>query len=360
MAVKRKDDWARMADVAREAGVSPMTVSRTFKSPQKVNDETRQRVKAAAERLGYVMNMAAGNLSSGRSWTVGVIVPSLTHSNYATMIQGLRDRLTGNGYQLTLAVGDTPEAETSAVTAFLGQRTDGIILTGREHSAETRSLLAGNPLPVVETWELEGPIIDMACGFSIFDAFQDITRHLIDLGHSTIGFAGYTMPGIRLFENRSAGFKAAMQAAGLRDDLVYLEPGSVGFGCGRRALEALSALEPKLSALVCATDVLATGAIFECYRRRWPVPERLSVAGMGNYEIASEVPGGLTTIKTHGHDIGSVAADMIIQRLDGGQSPGQVKDVGYEFIVRGSTGRLKPPAARTGDDREYAVPNADR
>lgn len=356
MAVKRKDDWASMADVAREAGVSPMTVSRTFKSPQKVNDETRQRVKAAAERLGYVLNLAAGSLSSGRSWSVGVIVPSLNHSNYATMIQGLRHRLAASGYQLTLAVGDTPEAETSAVTAFLGQRADGIILTGREHSAETRNLLAGNVLPVVETWELEGPVIDMACGFSMFDAFQDITRHLIDLGHSRIGFAGYTMAGIRLFESRSAGFKAAMQAAGLRDDLVHLEPGSVGFGCGRRALETLTAIEPGLSALVCATDVLAAGAIFECYRRRWPVPERLSVAGMGNYEIASEVPEGLTTIKTHGYDIGSVAADMIIQRLEGRQSPGEVKDVGYEFIIRGSTGAPGSPAAPDGGDREYALP----
>jgi LacI family gluconate utilization system Gnt-I transcriptional repressor len=327
-----------MADVAREAGVSLMTVSRAYKSPDKVSQVTRKKIEAASAKLGYVPNLVAGNLASGRSRAVAAIIPSLRNSNYATMIQGLQDHLTANNYQLMLAVGDTPETEAEAVKSFLGRRPDGMVLTGREHSAETTALLMGGTLPVVEAWELEGPIIDMASGFSMFDAVQDITKHLIDLGHRTIGFAGYTMLGVRRFENRSIGFRTALQAAGLRDDLIYLEQGAGGFACGRRALEVLTSQEPRLSALVCATDVLAAGAILECYRRDWPIPKRLAISGLGDYEIASEIPGGLTTIKTHGYDIGASAADLIIQRLNGDKVDKKIRDVGYEIIIRGSTG----------------------
>ncbi|WP_276330617.1 LacI family DNA-binding transcriptional regulator [Microvirga aerophila] len=156
-----------MSDVARRAGVSLMTVSNAFQQPGKVRPETRARVLAAATELGYIPNLIAGNLASGRSRVIAAIVPSLRNSNFARMIQGMTDQLEKHGYELLLATADTPEREVKAITTFLGLRVDGLVLTGTGHSRDVRSLLEAARLPVVETWNLDGPYIDMAVGFPI-------------------------------------------------------------------------------------------------------------------------------------------------------------------------------------------------
>src|SRR4051812_46501135 len=110
-------------------------------SQKRVRAETRERIFAAAAEFGYIPNLIAGNLASGRSRVIAAIVPSLRNSNFARMIQGLTDHLEHRGYELLLAVADTPERQLAAVTTFLGRRVDGLLLTGTEHSPEVRSLL---------------------------------------------------------------------------------------------------------------------------------------------------------------------------------------------------------------------------
>src|SRR5690606_26958314 len=99
----RRTDWIRMTDVARQAGVSTMTVSRVYKQPDRVSAKTRQRVLAIAERLGYVPNLVAANLSSGRGNVIAAIVPSFSNSYFAATLQGMADELRRNGYEMMLA-----------------------------------------------------------------------------------------------------------------------------------------------------------------------------------------------------------------------------------------------------------------
>jgi LacI family transcriptional regulator, gluconate utilization system Gnt-I transcriptional repressor len=323
-----------MADVARLAGVSPMSVSNCYKQPDKVSDQTRTRIMRAAAQLGYVPNLVAGNLASGRSKLVGAVVPSLRNSSFAGMIQGMEDFLETQGYQLLLAVADTPERELRALQAFLGRRLDGIILTGVEHGHESIQLLRRSGTPVVETWSLNGPFIDMGVGFSLYDAAFEMTELLISRGYRCIGFAGFHPPANPRLRERQLGFQAALKRAGLRDDLLYFGPEALGFAAGRLALEHLLEEEPELRALFCVTDVLAAGAIFECARRRWPVPERFAVAGYGDYDIAAEIEPGLTTVRTPGQDIGAAAARMIVESVQSERPTERVVDVGYEIVVR--------------------------
>lgn len=132
------------------------------------------------------------------------------------------------------------------------------------------------------------------------------------------------------------GFQAAMQEAGLRDDLLFLAPESAGFAGGRLALEVLLRKEPKLQGLYCVTDVVAAGVLFECMRRGWSVPERFSVAGYGDYEIAPEVPPGLTTVKTNGGAIGRTAGELLVRKIETGQVESPVRHVPYEIVIRHS------------------------
>ncbi|BDG74028.1 LacI family DNA-binding transcriptional regulator [Roseomonas fluvialis] len=325
----------RMSDVAREAGVSAMSVSNAFKKPEIVLPETRKRILEAARRLGYVPNGLAGSLASGRSRTVAALVPSIRNSSFARTVQGLNDELSEQGYQLLLAVADTAERERSAVEAVLRHRPDGIILTGNEHHPDTILLLQQREVPLVETWIMSEPILDMAVGFDLRHAAKEMGRLLVARGYRHIGFAGYAPAERKRFLERQQGFQAALREAGLRDDLLFHADESAGFAGGRLAMEALRAREPRLDALFCVTDIFAVGVLFECQRQGLAVPRDFAVAGYGDFEIAAEVAPGLTTVRTRGYEIGRAAARLIVERAEGLPTALRV-DVGFETIIRGS------------------------
>lgn len=324
-------------DVAREAGVSPMTVSNTFKYPEKVIATTRQRVLEVAQALNYVPNLLAVNLSSGRTKIIAAITPSIRNSNFAGMIMGLEHELEKHGYHLIVTVVESVAREYEAVRALIGRRVDGIVLTGVDRDQQTRELLQQCDIPIVETWNLSGPFIDIGVGFSTQDAAREATQILVDKGLTRIGVAGYETQGEKRFQERLDGFLQALSNAGLRTDLVATVPGWSGFGGGKLALEQLIEIEPQLEGVFCFTDVLAAGVMFECMRRGWNVPERLSVVGYGDYEIAAELSPGLTTVHTPGDLIGQQAAQLIMARCNGASEERKVIDVGYDIVVRGST-----------------------
>jgi LacI family gluconate utilization system Gnt-I transcriptional repressor len=325
-----------MLDVAKVAGVAPMTVSNCYRAPSRVHPETLAKVMVAAKKLGYVRNLMAGGLASGRSQVVGVVVPSLQNSNFAQTIQGLQDRLQELDYHLMLAVASTPEREKASVRTFVERRVDGIVLTGVDHDTSTVHLLRSAGMGVVETWSLRGPFIDMGVGFSLYDAARDMAALMVERGYRRIGFAGFKPATTERFHERQRGFQDAMKAAGLRSDLLAFADQSAGFAAGRITLEALLAQEPKLDGMFCVTDILAAGAVFECARRGWSVPGRLGIAGYGDYDIASELSPKLTTVSTPSYEMGVAAADMLVNRLSGSGARERVREVGYSLAVRDS------------------------
>ncbi len=325
-------------DVAREAGVSTMTVTNTFKYPEKVVAETRRRVMEVAERLNYVPNLLAVNLSSGKSKVVAAVMPSIRNSNFADMIMGLENELGRHGYHLIVSVVETSEREYDAIMALIGRRVDGIVLTGVDREERTRNLLMNSGIPIVETWNLSGPFIDIGVGFSTQSAAFEATQIMIGKGLRDIGVVGYETLGNKRFQERLDGYLQAMMSAGLRTDLIATVPGWSGFSGGKKALDHLQSIEPRLQGVFCFTDVLASGVVFECMRKGVRIPEDLAVVGYGDYEIAAELTPGLTTVHTPGDLIGEQAARMIMARCRGEEQHGRTVDVGYDIVVRGSAG----------------------
>lgn len=339
-AAKPGSGWVKMSDVAGRAGVSTMTVSRAFHQPDRVSPETRARIAEAAAALGYVPNLVAGNLSSSRTRIIAALVPSLANSNFASTVRGLTDLLRVKGYQLLLAdCGYAPEEEARVIATVLGRRPDGLVVTGVDHSDAARTAMRNAAIPVVETWELAEPTIDMAVGFSNYAAARQMTRHMIDRGRRRIGYIDFQAPTVRRFTERRRGHFDALAEAGLAVDLI-VTPGpssGTGFELGRRGLVELMACDPGLDAILCSTDIQAVGAMFECQRRGWHIPERLAVAGFGDFEIAAEIPPGLTTVRTNGYEIGRTTAEMILARIDGRPAGSRLRDIGFEIVVRGSS-----------------------
>ncbi|MBH1963008.1 MAG: LacI family DNA-binding transcriptional regulator [Comamonadaceae bacterium] len=328
---------ATMADLAEAAGVSPMTVSNCFKQPHKVQESTRKKVLETAAAIGYVPNLIASSLASGNSRMIAALVPSLRNSNYANTLKGLGDYLHTRGYELLLAETDHAEREEKVLQSLLGRRPAGIVLTsGQQHSKRSLELINHSGVPVVETWHDAQPQLDMAVGFSLFDAARDIATMMVRKGLRHIGWAGHDKPESARYLQRQLGFQKAMEDAGLRSDLVFLVPESAGFAGGRLAMEALLAKEPQLQGLCCVSDVVAAGALFDCMRRGWRVPDRFSVAGYGDYEIAAEVPPGLTTVNTNGAEIGRTAGEMLLQKIETGRVDSVTRRVPYQIVIRHS------------------------
>jgi LacI family gluconate utilization system Gnt-I transcriptional repressor len=325
-----------MADVALEANVAAMTVSNCYRAPARVHPETFARVAAAATKLGYLRNLVAGGLASGRSQVIGVAVPSLQNSNFVGTIQGLEDRLSRLGYQLMLTIASTAAREHAAVRAFVERRVDGIVLTGTQHDEAMVSLLKNAGVPVVETWSLKGPFLDMGVGFSLYDAAHQMAQHIVSRGYRKVGFAGLEPRETLRFLERQTGFQDALRQAGLRHDLLAFGTESMGFSAGKVAMEKLLEIEPGLDAIFCVTDVVAAGVLFECVRRGWSVPGRLGIAGYGDYEIASETSPKISTVRSPAYEMGVAAADLVVDRLTTSVSTSKVLDVGYELMLRES------------------------
>ncbi|WP_244506403.1 LacI family DNA-binding transcriptional regulator [Pararhizobium polonicum] len=325
-----------MHSIASAAGVSPMTVSNTFRHPARVQEETRRRVMRIAAEMGYVPNHAAGNLASGHSRVIGAIIPSIKNSSFYKYVRGMQDTAAAQGYELILNLADTALHEQAAIQTFIGLRVAGIALVGDEHEPAAIDLLKKTAIPVVESWVQAGPI-DMAVGHSTTAATKAILDVLLARGYRQIGFIGYEGAASRRFTERLPMYRSVLAQSGLSSDLVHLADETDGFGAGPKALDRLCRINPRIDAVICPTDIVAAGVLFECGRRGWRVPDRLAVAGWGDYEIASEITPGLTTIQPNTYEMGQQSVAMIIDRAIGKPNQGQIVDTGFRLIERAST-----------------------
>lgn len=325
---------ARMEDVARIAGVSMITVSRALREPGKLAAPTLARVEAAIRQTGYVPNLTAGSLASNRSRIIGAVVPTIDNSIFAGTVRGLSEVLEAAGYQLLLGqTGYRENAEEALVTAFLGRRVDGIVLTGVSHAAATIKRLRAARVPVVETWDLTDKPIDMLAGFSNHDAGGAMADYLCMRGYRRLAFAGGD-------DDRSlaryAGFEAAIRGfKGVRLEGVELAAGT-SFRDGREALARLLGDVRNLDAVFFGNDALAIGAMMECLRRNIRVPQDLAIAGFADLDIAAESVPALTTVHVGTRLIGEVAAQLLLSRLTGGGRGKQVRDLGFSISARDS------------------------
>lgn len=326
-----------MADVARRAGVSAITVSRALHHPEQVTEATRAQIDAAMVELGYVPNLIAGGLASTQTRIVAVIVPYITHGVFADAIQGVADVLEERGYCVLLGnSAGSVEREEAIVRILLGHRPAGVAIQGANHTEATRRLLRNARVPVVEIGTLPQTPIDMAVGYSNFEAARAMTVHLLSRGWRRVGFLGAPHADNDRAAARLAGYKAALEQNGVAFDpeLVVVYP-SFGIGEGRAALDDFLALAEPPRAIFCASDLWAAGIISECGRRGIAVPGQLAVAGFNDQEIASETTPPITTIRVPRYDIGRVVGELIMGRIAGRETE-KVVDLGFKLIERGS------------------------
>lgn len=302
----------KMKDVARAAGVSPMTVSRAFRSDAPVDERTRERILKAAEEMGYVFDERASNLRSRKSGFVAVTVPTINNPNFAETVDALSLELAEAGLQVLLGYDryETGQEE-QRIEQLLRRRPEAIVVTGGRHSERTRRLLEASGIPVVETWDLPSRPIGHVVGFSNSAASGLIVDHLVARGARRIAFIGGDFSQDTRGADRRRGFRQAMERHGLDPDRLVSTAGPSSVATGAEAMGRLLESGAGLDAAVAVFDHAAVGALTECQRRGIRVPEDIMLAGFGAIEVARLACPSITTVDPHASEIGRRAGQLI-------------------------------------------------
>ena len=325
----------RLAEVAKLAGVSRMTVTRALHMPHKVAEETRARVEKIVRSVGYTPDLIARGLTLNKTGVVGAVVPLLTNNLIAEIVQGLSDQLAQNDYRLLIgATGFSAKGEEAMVRAFLSRRVDAIYLTGKTHTAATVRMIEQAKIPCVEGGNLTKKPIDMAVGYSSTDAAKTVTQYLIGRNYGPLGYIGAWPKDNDRARDRRRGFAAACRAAGMAVDESWYVDTDLDLHAGARAMATLLDRHPDVRAVFCSADTLAVGALFEAQRRKLAIPKQVAIAGFDDLDIASEVVPALTTLRVPRYEIGRKAGELICERLAGHAVDRRVIDIGYSFVER--------------------------
>ncbi|WP_413721280.1 LacI family DNA-binding transcriptional regulator [Sodalis sp. RH24] len=348
----RSTHGVTLFDVAKLAGVAPITVSRVMNQPNQVKDATRLKVLRVIEETGYVRNQIAGSLASNRTRLVAVVVPMLTNPIFADTFQAIAARLAQANYQVLLGISGYQAAqEQELLEVVLSRRPDGIILTGTIHTEVSRKRLRATGIPVVETWDMTDDPIDMLVGFSHETIGQREAQHLLAQGYRDFALIEVDDPrGMR----RSNSFIRQLAQQGIAPldrqtfhGLPTLEQGRQGLVNLLHLLQRPAAAQAASAGirrpliLVCTSDTLAHGVLTEAASRGIAIPGHIAVMGFGDMNFAAHTFPALSTVKIDGAHIGQRAAAALLERLkDPNGAPPVAMDVGFTLVDRDSTGPL--------------------
>lgn len=309
---------ATIHDIAREAGVSTATVSRVFNQPEKVSARTRDRVEAVIARHHYVSDALARGLASRRSRTLGLVIPTIMNSIYASSTQAIQQAAQEVGYTVLIGISEfSADEEALLIHRLLERRVQGLILTGRERRPDLYEKIRHNRTPFVITWRQSREAALPSISFDNYRAAQAAVAHLIALGHRRIGLiCGRSDVNDRALDRRRA-FEDSLQAAGLTPDPSLIFERSFEFVDGRAAMHTMLARPERPTAVFCANDIQAIGAMYECQEAGVAVPRDMSIVGFDDLPMAAQAEPALTTMRQDIRGAGARLADMVCARLGG-------------------------------------------
>jgi LacI family transcriptional regulator len=330
---------ATAADVARHAGVSPMTVSRVVNGEKWVKQETRDRVNAAIAALKYMPNQEARRLAGAEAIRVGVLYSNPSAGYLSEFLVGLLNEATRNQVHLMVEWVD-PQLGVDAVDAFLSSGLEAVIVApplGDWLELVDRVVAKGLSAVLVAPGKPDPRLSAVAVDH--YAASMRMTRHLVSLGHQRIGFitgrASHSAAGCRL-----SGFRDAMAQAGLElpDQLVV--SGAFNYSSGLTAAEELLLLDPRPTAIFASNDDMAAATVAVAHRMGLDVPADLTVVGCDDTAIATTIWPELTTIRQPIRLMAARSVDLIVRQLKtaraGKKVAQEVLDMTSELIRRQS------------------------
>ncbi len=321
-------------DVARKAGVSIATVSRVVNAPDKVNPETRQRVLDAIDALRYIPKAEAAARARKSVGRIGVLAPFFTFPSFIQRLRGVTNALAKLPYELTIYnVDGSARHDGYIASVSITRRLDGLILMALPFTQETIQRIVSNSLETVSI-ECAHPAfssieIDDAAGGRL------VAEYLINKGRRRLAFIGdsdipdYAFP---TSQRRLNGYRTAIQNAGLSLPDEYITLAEQNMENAARGMNQLLDLKTPPTAVFCASDTQALGALKAARQRGARVPQDIAIIGFDDLDIAAYV--GLTTVRQHLEESGELAVEMLLARLEDRERPIQNVRLNLELVER--------------------------
>ncbi len=325
-----------LASVAARVGVSVNTVSRALRAPNTVRAELRRQITRAMDELNYVPNRLAGGLSGTRSDIVGVVVTSLYHSEFASILDALQSALLKSNLQVMLAnTRYDPDQEVTLVRSILSWRPAAVAIIGVDHPPKVTELLRASGVPIIEMWDIGGDVIDTAVGMDHTAVGAAQARHLIERGCKSLAFLGSMRDNDARAQKRATGAAQAITAAGLNDLVFATRPEAGKPDLGDHLARELLSKHPGIDGIICNSDVIAFGVLRALKDLGKRVPEDISVIGFGDSEASSCMTPSLSTVRPDRQRIGEKTAEAILARID--DEPSTTMTLDCELVTRDST-----------------------
>jgi LacI family transcriptional regulator len=339
---QRRKRRPTQADVANLAGVSQTTVSQVLNDADiAIPEETRQRILDAMNELGYVPNRMARSLRSGETCTIGMIVPDSANPFFAEVARGVEDASFEQGYSVILCNSDgNLDKELLYSDVLTEMQIDGILFIAAGLSKEHIQTLQERRIPLVV---VDREIPDIALDSVLADNTKGgwlATRHLIELGHHRIGCIQGPSD-LSPSADRIIGYRRALEEAGIPVDEEIIVRGGFQYEGGHQATRRLLAGEKPPTAIFACNDLMAVGAISAAVEMGYQIPDDLSVVGYDDLPLARFANPPLTTVVQPKHEIGTIAATMLLERIRDMDAPSHRRVLDTSMCVRRSTAHVK-------------------
>lgn len=313
--LKESGELATMDDVARAANVSMSTVSHVLNGTRKVSQATTKAVREAMQTVGYMPNTLAQALAGAASRTIGVAIPAVTNHYFTDVVRAIEAGCARNGLLMFLAdTHDDPAQELSVVQALHQRRVDGIVLAPTE-DPERRTLeyLRSNRIPSVLVDRFISGDFDQV-GVENKHSSSKLVAHLIEHGHRRIGLITGA-PGVSTTEERLAGYRAALEEAGLPFDASLVRCGESRIDPAFHAARELLKLDLRPTAIMAANNLMTIGAMRALHDARIEVPTQMALVGFDDFDWADYFNPRLTVMAQPLEDLGTRAVEFLMKRI---------------------------------------------
>jgi LacI family transcriptional regulator len=329
--------------VAALAGVSSGTVSNALNHPERVREDTRERVAAAVQKLGYVRNESARHLRAGSSHTLAMLVLDAWNPFFTDMARGVEDVALDRGWTLFIANSHRDaRREATYLREFAERRLAGLLVSPCIDLTETLGRLRDSGIESVVLDQCATDPDGLSVSLDDVEGGRIAVSHLLEMGHRQIGFVGNPKT-VSQVHDRLRGGRIALREAGLADQIFVIAPPDLTVDGGIDASRRILALpkDRRPTALFAASDLVAIGILHELIRAGVRVPDDIAIIGYDDNAFAKQVLVPLTTVRQPAYDMGRAAAEMLLTRLEGEPVARPHLVFQPELVVREST-RVTP------------------
>lgn len=331
---------ATIKDLSKFLSLSTSTISRALLNDKNVNFETRQRVLDAADQLGYKPNLTALNLKSGKSKTIGIVVPEMVTPFSAKVLEGIQNVLYPLGYRLVITQCDeNPLIERENLELLEGFDVDGIIINvcHETFNNDIYRRIMGQGIPLVFFDRIPDKALDVS-KVIVDDYIKTslMVEHLVETGRKRIAYI-MGPPTIRNVRERFNGYKRIVDKYGIFDERLITQTEGMTFNDGRNAIQQLLDKKVEFDSVFAFSDTLAIGAMNFLLEKSLKIPGDVAVASFSGTELSTMVYPQLTSVQQPLTKMGEIAAELILEKIKDNSTPSKTVSLDALLVFRTST-----------------------